>query len=1231
LKRILSLCALCAPIAILISAGAATLNAQNVAVDKTSLSFSAQFGGAPVSQALTVTSSNGSAISFFTFTNVTWIKVNGLGSASGTTPSTVTVSADPTGLASGTYTTSLSVFGGANNVSVAISFTVSTIGVNPSTISFGGYTAGSTSVPAAQSITLSGASTAFTAVATTTSGGNWLQVTPTAGTSPGAVTAVLNSAIVPGMAVGTYQGKITITPSGGTTNIPVEIPVTFTIASAPVITVTPTPLQFNVQIGGTNNLTSQTFTIAVAPPAQLSYGFTASVDPNPAGKNWILINPPAGSTNATTGIATVTISVDTAGLPANTYNGKITLITPGGSPTQQDIPVRLVISNSPLLNIPTAALNFTAQLGAATPPAQTVNVTATSGTLAYTVSASAGASWLTVSPTSGTTAAPFSVSVNPSGLAPGTYTATLTVTGTISGSGSQQIPVTLKVSNDPLIVTNLSSLSFPFQIGQSTPAGQLLKITSSTGATLNYQIVPTQTNCTTANWLVVNGNTGANVNGSTDASLVVSVNPAGLPAGTCTGNLAVTATVASSGVTAVNSPVNIPVSLYVSNTALIVLTPNAPPVFNVALGAQAPAPQNISIGSTSPTDALNYNASFSTTTGGSWLFVGPLSGSTGSNNVLTISVIPTLLSAGTYSGTITVTATSVSGAAVTNSPVTIPVVLNVTAGSITLSATTLNYTYTLGGSSPAAQTVTIGSSAAALTYSAVAASTGSWLTVTPANGNTSSSGTISIGIDGTKLTAPGTYSGTITVTAPGAGNSPATINVTVTVGGGALVAPTTTLTFTQVTGGPVPAAQSIAVTGSPGSLNFTTSTSAGTPWLTVSPPAGTTPGSVLVSATAGSMPVGQYNGSVIITSPGASGSPITVPVVFNVVGSQSITANPTSLTFTYNIGQTAPAAQSLVVNSTGTGAAISAQVQYTGTGNGGWLQVTPPTSTAPTTLTVTASPGSLSAGTYNATINITSTSALNALNVPVTLTVNQIPKPVITAIGNAASYSTGGVSPGENIVIFGTGIGPAAVVSGSVTNNVWSTTTGNTRVLFDGVAAPVIYSSATQTSVMVPYGVNGRTTTSIVVEYSGVQSNPISFNVVPAAPGIYTLNQQGNGPGAILNQNGVTVNGSASPAPRGNVVSVYMTGEGQTNPPGVDGAIIPAVLSALKNPVLKVTATIGGIDAPVQYAGSAAGLISGVMQVNVMIPANAPVGGQVPIVITVGSAATQAGVTIAVQ
>jgi uncharacterized protein (TIGR03437 family) len=62
-----------------------------------------------------------------------------------------------------------------------------------------------------------------------------------------------------------------------------------------------------------------------------------------------------------------------------------------------------------------------------------------------------------------------------------------------------------------------------------------------------------------------------------------------------------------------------------------------------------------------------------------------------------------------------------------------------------------------------------------------------------------------------------------------------------------------------------------------------------------------------------------------------------------------------------------------------------------------------------------------------------------------------------------------------------------------------------------------------------------------------------------------------------------------------------------------------------------VTATIGGVTANVVYAGSAAGLVSGVMQVNLVIPATAPTGSNVPIVVSVGGTPSQAGVTVAVQ
>jgi uncharacterized protein (TIGR03437 family) len=93
-------------------------------------------------------------------------------------------------------------------------------------------------------------------------------------------------------------------------------------------------------------------------------------------------------------------------------------------------------------------------------------------------------------------------------------------------------------------------------------------------------------------------------------------------------------------------------------------------------------------------------------------------------------------------------------------------------------------------------------------------------------------------------------------------------------------------------------------------------------------------------------------------------------------------------------------------------------------------------------------------------------------------------------------------------------------------------------------------------------------------------------------------------------------------------IQIYATGEGQTSPPGVTGSIIG---TNLKKPVLPVTASIGGQDAVVQYAGSAGSSVAGLLQVNVLVPQSATPGSSVPIAITVGGAATQTGMTIAVQ
>ena len=1233
MKRFASISPLILPLLALVFAQG--LSAQTLVVDKPTLLFSGQVSGSAISQPINVTSSTGAAIPFtLSYPSYSWLKVNNqLYGINGITPATLSVTADPTGLPAGTVSASILVTGGssANNAPITVSFTVSAIGVSPASLALT-YTVGSSNFPVSQILALSGTPSQCTAAASATSGGNWFTLLQNACLSPGNVTILINNAVVAGLSPNTYNGTVTITPLPAGQSPAVVVPLTLTVAPTPPVTVNPTSLVFYWQTGTAAPNPSQTFTISTSAPQSLNYSFTSAVD---AG-NWIsTISPPNGTF---TGSAQITVTVNPNGLAVGTYNGKVTVFTPGGSPAQQDIPVKLIVSNTALLNVPNADVSFFYQIGTSAPASQTVNITATSGLLNYSVSTgpynpSAITGWLSV-PNAGNTGTPLTLSINPAGLAAGTYSAAISVTSATPGSAAQLFKVILKVSNDPIIAASVSALSFPYQIGQATPAARTVSITSSTGVPLNYS-ASLYINTCPSGWLQAT-NTSNSLTGVTPDTLTLAVNTTSLiSAGTCSATLTINATIGANGPVAVNSPLSIPVTLYVSTTAQLVLTPANLQPFTVSVGSPPTAQQPIVLTSTN-SDVLSYIVAFQST---GWLSVNTLGGNTRDNPNLTITVSSAGLAAGTYSGSVTVTATGPGGATVADSPVILPVTLNVSAGSLTLGATDISFPdQTLGGPAPAPQTVTIGSNGQALNYTAVANSNTpvTWLSVSPASGNTSNNGTLTVAVDGSKLTA-GTYTGTIVVTSPAASNSPQTITVHFKVNPGTLSAPNTPLTFTQVAGGAVPPAQSIAVTGSPVALNFTVvgNTFNGGNWLSATPASGTTPSTVQVSVNGASLAAGQYTGSVTIASSGAGGSPIAVGVILNVVSPATLAASPTSLAFAYTVGLAVPSAQNLAVTATGgTGnVPITAQVQVDGTATG-WLAVTPASGNTPGTFAISVVTSGLAAGKYTGRIVISSPNSLAPVSVSVTLTVTAIPQPVVGSVANAANYSTGAVSPGENIVIFGTGIGPATQTLATVANNVFPTLVGNTRVLFDGVPAPIYYVSAGQTSVFVPYGVSGRTSTSIVVEYSGVQSAPINQSVALAVPGIYTQNASGSGPGSILNHDGLTINGFSAPEKRGNFISIYMTGEGQTTPQGVDGAVIPPVASALKVPLLQVTVTIGGVDAVVIYAGSAAGLISGVMQVNVFIPITAPTGTQ-PVVVSVGGVKSQttgaSPVTVAVQ
>ena len=90
---------------------------------------------------------------------------------------------------------------------------------------------------------------------------------------------------------------------------------------------------------------------------------------------------------------------------------------------------------------------------------------------------------------------------------------------------------------------------------------------------------------------------------------------------------------------------------------------------------------------------------------------------------------------------------------------------------------------------------------------------------------------------------------------------------------------------------------------------------------------------------------------------------------------------------------------------------------------------------------------------------------------------------------------------------------------------------------------------------------------------------------------------------------------------------LFGTGEGQTNPPGVDGKLAAGVFP---KPVLPLSVRIGGVNAEILYAGAAPGLVAGVIQVNARVPDGVP-SGDVPVLVTVGSASSHPELTVAVR
>jgi uncharacterized protein (TIGR03437 family) len=368
---------------------------------------------------------------------------------------------------------------------------------------------------------------------------------------------------------------------------------------------------------------------------------------------------------------------------------------------------------------------------------------------------------------------------------------------------------------------------------------------------------------------------------------------------------------------------------------------------------------------------------------------------------------------------------------------------------------------------------------------------------------------------------------------------------------------------------------------------------------------------------------GTYTGAITISS-SAQNSPLTIPVTLTVTVSPSAVVSPSALNFEFIPGAIFVNTQ-LVNVTAGGGIAVPFSATVATRDGGSWISVNKTSGQTPDTLAISVNPVGLAPGQYSGEVRVQPGFNVSPTVIPVVVNV-ATSGPQLSAVVSGASFRPGPIVPGEIVTLYGTGMGQSGLTTYRLTpSGAIDTLLSNVRVWFDDQPAPLLFVSATEIGAIVPYAVAARQVTRVSVEYAGVRSSPREIAVTASAPSLFTVG--GSAQGAILNQDG-SLNGLQNGAQPGTIVVLYATGEGLTIPGGIDGMIVPS--NALARPVLPVSVTVGGRPAEVVYAGSAPGQVAGLMQVNARLAADTPVGAQ-QVLLTVGNASSQSGVTLSVR
>lgn len=736
---------------------------------------------------------------------------------------------------------------------------------------------------------------------------------------------------------------------------------------------------------------------------------------------WLMasIDKPAAPAILTVQTATVAGS-----LGPGIYRATVTVESPVAVNSPRSVVVTLTVEQKPDLSLSASTLSFTGLYQGPETNPQTVAVGTTGGGtltgLMTSIDYASGSNWLSASleATTATAVSPAALTVKayPTGLAAGTYGATIYVYADVASNTPQTITVSFNVTTLPIINLSPGNLEFNAYRGDGTTPAQTVTVANGGGQTLDGLSVSIEYVSGTG-WLA--------------ASLTSTIAPANITVQASPGSLAegtYSAMVSVSSASAANTPQKVLVSFTVTTKPAIGLSQSSLSftAYTGGLPSASTAVNVVNAGGgslTGLTSSVNY---YGGPTG--WLDVS--FNTTTAPATMTVSANPLSLPAATYTATISVTADIAS-----NAPQTISVSFTVTAlPIISLSSSSLDFTAYYGGATTTAKTVSIvnagGGGDAALTglvFSTTYYDGDGWLSVSL--NSTTSPATLTVQAIPGSLGVT-THTAKISISASGAANTPQDIAVSFTVVSLPVIAPSSVnLNFSAYTGSGNPAAQIVTVNNSGGGdltgLSAAITYTNGSGWLSATLDNTNAPATLTVLPVQTTLQAGTYYATIKLSADIAANNQQEISVAYEIMQLPAISLSTSSLEFTGYSGAGPTAGKTVDIGNIGGGSltGLTTSISY---GSGfNWLTTSLDRTTAPATLTVQALPQALSSGTYTATIYISADIASNKpRTVDVSFTVIQPPiiTPSVETISLLA-YAGSTEAVGQTVSITNTGGG----------------------------------------------------------------------------------------------------------------------------------------------------------------------------------------------------------------